>query len=344
MGDGRVVIVGGSGVLMPNLQNQNPKMGVLPAIPRRALLRRGMMAAVGATALGVVGAGGAGLRPALEPASRVEAGGQVLNLVQGWNSVPWSGGPTPPVEAFAGLPLESAWLRENASKSWRVYRPGQPGNDLEQLTQGSALWVLLTSDAIWQQPPVPVAVPADVPLEVGWSFVSWLGAEATVWEVLGETTESPVANALRWNAPGQQFYSFRPGNSAEELFAILHPGDALWLQMEVGGVFWNPIRGLSSTPVAPELVAGTATWLSPSLQGNVMFCGGFYDRLNPTIVGATGWACGTRLRVWHQERTVVVTVQDTGLIPPTDVDLSEAAFAQLAPLGAGRIDVLIEQL
>ena len=319
-------------------------MSALSAMPRRVLLRRGMMAAAGATALGVVGVGGEGLWPALEPASRVEAGGQVLNLVQGWNSVSWHGGTTPSAEAFAGLPLESAWLRENASKSWLVYRPGQPGNDLEQLTQGSALWVMLASDAIWQQPLVPVAVPADVPLEVGWSFVSWLGSEATVWDVLGETTESPVTNALRWNAPGQQFYSFRPGNSAEELFAILHPGDALWLQMEVGGVFWNPIRGLSSAPVAPGLVAGEATWLHPSLHGNVMFCGGFYDRFNPTIAGATGWACGTRLRVRHQEQTVVVTVQDTGLIPHTDVDLSEAAFAQLAPLEMGRIDVLIEQL
>lgn len=321
---------------------------------RRALLRRGVSAAAGAAALGVVGAGGAGLRPSLGSGGgssggalavrRAEAGGQVRDLVEGWNAVPWVGGPTPAAEAFAGLPLEGAWLRENASRRWQVYRPGQPGNDLEQVTQGAALWLLLSSAAAWGQPPVPVAVPEDVPLAAGWSYVSWLGGESAVWVVLGETTESPVASALRWNAPGQRFYTFRPGSSAEELFAILHTADVLWLQLEVGGVFWSPIRGLSSAPVAPGFVPGEATWLSSSLQGNVMFCGGVYDRFNPTIAGATGWACGTRLRVWHGDRSVVVVVQDTGFIGPTHIDLSEAAFQQLAPLGAGRIDVLIEPL
>lgn len=310
-------------------------------IGRRTLLRRGMIAAVGAAAIG------AGLRPGLGPdagLTRVAAQGPSLNLVRGWNSVPWLGGPTPAVDAFSGLPLKGAWLWESDLQSWRVYRPQLPRSSLDQVTQGVALWLLMTSDATWQQPPRPEALPADLILPQGWSSVSWLGNEVPVGDLLGETAKSPVARALRWNALEQRYHAYLPGIRAEEAFAILHQGDVLWLDLEVGGLYWNPLRGLSSAPVEPGFVRGQATYYHQSLHGNVMSCGGLYDRFDPMIAAATGWECGTRLRIRYGDRTLEVVVQDTGRFPSTHVDLSEAGFQKLAPLAEGRIDVLIEQL
>jgi hypothetical protein len=42
--------------------------------------------------------------------------------------------------------------------------------------------------------------------------------------------------------------------------------------------------------------------------------------------------------------SIEVVVQDTGLLGAAHIDLSEAAFELLAPLGAGRIAVFIEVL
>ena len=317
------------------------KRGAAEAIDRRTLLRRGMIAAAGAAAIG------AGLAPALGPGggrARAVTEGPALNLVQGLNSVTWFGGPTSVVDAFSGLPLKAAWLWEIDSQSWRSYLPPRPVNSLDYVTQGAALWLLLLSDATWQQPLRPEAPPADRALPRGWSYVSWLGSEVPVWDLLGETAESPVTRALRWNSLEQRYHSYLPGVPAREAFAILHQGDVLWLDLEVNGLRWSPIRGLSSAPVEPGFVRGQATYYHPALHGNVMFCGGVYDRFDPTIAAATGWECGTRLRIRYGDRMLDVVVQDKGLFPSTHVDLSEAGFQQLAPLAEGRIDVRIEEL
>ena len=317
------------------------KQGASEAIDRRTLLRRGMIAAAGAAAIG------AGLGPALGPGgglARAEAEGPALNLVQGWNSVPWFGGPTPAVEAFSGLPLKVAWHRDNGSRRWRAYGPQRRVNDLDQVTQGAALWMNVTSNITWRQPPQPEAPPTDQSLPQGWALVSWLGGEMPVWELLGNNAESSVSYALRWNSLEQRYHTYRPGRRAEESFAVLHRGDVLWLRLDVSGLYWNPLRGLSSESLKPRFVMGEATYYWKGLHGNGMACGGRYDRFDPTIAAATGWECGTRLRIWYRDRTLDVVVQDTGSFPSTDVDLSEAGFQQLAPLAEGRIDVLIEQL
>ena len=76
-----------------------------------------------------------------------------------------------------------------------------------------------------------------------------------------------------------------------------------------------------------------------------MYCTGkAYDPNDPAIAAAVTWPCGTRLRIWRDERSVDVIVQDTGLLGPNHVDLSEAAFRQLALLPEGRVEVLIEVL
>ena len=69
-----------------------------------------------------------------------------------------------------------------------------------------------------------------------------------------------------------------------------------------------------------------------------------YDPQDVTIGAAVTWPCGTRLRIWRDQRHVDVIVQDTGLLGHNHVDLSEAAFQQLAILPEGRVNVLIEVL
>ncbi|KAF9447024.1 hypothetical protein P691DRAFT_776411 [Macrolepiota fuliginosa MF-IS2] len=86
---------------------------------------------------------------------------------------------------------------------------------------------------------------------------------------------------------------------------------------------------------------GDATWFFPGLGS----CGiqntqaDFIVALNPNDFGGKA-ACGRNIRVNFQGRSVNVQVVD--LCPgcgPGGVDLSPAAFQQLADLGVGRIPV-----
>ena len=260
--------------------------------------------------------------------------------------MPWLGPAAPASEALAGLPLKAAY-RWNAEESrWHSYRPGAPANDLETIEHATPVWLLLDDAATWHQPPLPRELPADVALPVGWSFVSWLASDLAVWVVFGESSESPVSRVARWNAETQQFALYRPGTSAVEEFAILHPGDALWVLTNSPGVVWNPVIGIvGSGTYTRSVFEGTATYLDGSLHGNRTACGGIYDRLDPTFAAAaTSWPCGTRLRIWRDTRTMDVVVQDTGYLGAYEVDLSEAGFQQIAEFGEGRVAVLIEVL
>jgi hypothetical protein len=75
-----------------------------------------------------------------------------------------------------------------------------------------------------------------------------------------------------------------------------------------------------------------------------MACGGRYRAEDPTIAAATSWPCGTRLRVCRNANCITVTVQDTGHLGPNWVDLSAAAFRQLAPISEALITGTVEVL
>jgi uncharacterized protein YraI len=120
-----------------------------------------------------------------------------------------------------------------------------------------------------------------------------------------------------------------------------------FLQVESQPAFTPP----PAAPVAAPPVASTGsgsratiTFYHPRYEGSPMACGGRYRAEDATIVAATSWPCGTRLRVCRGTACVVVTVQDTGHMGPNWVDLSAAAFRQLAPMSdtmvTGTVDVL----
>ncbi|MEE9277650.1 MAG: RlpA-like double-psi beta-barrel domain-containing protein [Dehalococcoidia bacterium] len=287
----------------------------------------------------------AALAAGAPPAPADAAAGPTVELLPGWNAAVWWGGSTDVDAALGGLPLTSAFTWDVENQSWLAYAPDSPHRDFATVEHAMPLWLNLQAATSWQQGPLPLGLPNDVTLPFGWSLLSFIGEQMPVWEVLGEDFQSPVREALRWNPFEQAFISYRPGFSAEELFAILHPGDVFWAQTIISDIGWNPAYGLASDPIrGRRLVRGEATFLYEGLHGNPMYCGGIYNRFDPTIAAATSWPCGTRLRVWRDDRFVDVVVQDVGVLPAYHLDLSEAAFEQIGTLVEGRLSVLIEEL
>jgi len=89
----------------------------------------------------------------------------------------------------------------------------------------------------------------------------------------------------------------------------------------------------------PIELFGVASWYGEWFRGRTTSCGEPYD---PDALTAAhrSLPCGTRLRVEHGDRRVVVEVNDRGpYVAGRHIDLSRAAFARLAPLGRGLLDV-----
>lgn len=302
----------------------------------RTFSRRSMLRAA------AVGAVGAALGP---QSSAVAREADELPLLAGLNTRTWCGPDTPVDQALASLPIHMAYGWNVPEQRWLLYAPNTPINTIGVLRHGQPLLLNLASDAVWRQPNFRGPLPEQIELPVGWSFVGWSGLHEPVWTALGTDPFGPVAEALRWNTEYQQWISYEPGQSAQQLFAVLHPGDAVWLRMRVSSARWNPAAGIVPADLAARVVPGEITYYHPSLAGGPMYCTGkAYDPQDVTVGAAVTWPCGTRLRIWRDERFVDVVIQDTGLLGHNHVDLSEAAFQRLALLPEGRVSVLIEVL
>jgi rare lipoprotein A (peptidoglycan hydrolase) len=93
-------------------------------------------------------------------------------------------------------------------------------------------------------------------------------------------------------------------------------------------------------------VQGIATWYGgPDGYGSddTMADGSLFDPDDPTIAAANDWPLGAWLAVCHETRCIRVRVRDRGSFRHA-VDLSRGAFAQLAPLSSGVIDVTVRPL
>ena len=300
-------------------------------LSRRSLLRAGAVLALGAA-----------LGPQFGAFARET---ESIPLVAGWNSHTWCGPDAAVAEATRSLPLQIVHSWDVAERRWLSYAPGTAIDTIGTLRHGQPLLMLLSADAEWAQPTYRGPLPEAVELPVGWSYVGWAGLNEPVWTAFGEDPFGPVAEAQRWNSEYQQWISYVPGEPAQQLFAVLRPGDAVWLRMRVDSARWNPADGIAQADLASRVVPGEITYYHPSLAGNPMYCTGkIYDPQDVRVGAAVTWPCGTRLRIWRDDRSVDVIIQDTGLLGHNHVDLSEAAFQQLAILPEGRVAVLIEVL
>lgn len=96
-----------------------------------------------------------------------------------------------------------------------------------------------------------------------------------------------------------------------------------------------------------QIEYGNATYYHPSLHENTMANGEPYNRFDPIIAASPFFPLGTTVRVTRVSTgaVIVVTIKDTAPSPGFMwIDLSEAAFIQLAPFITGRFDVQIEVL
>lgn len=97
-----------------------------------------------------------------------------------------------------------------------------------------------------------------------------------------------------------------------------------------------------------QVSAGTASWYGEKHRGLTMANGQPFD---PGQFTAASWfyPLGTKVRVTHGDRTVVVTITDRGpakrlVRQGRVIDLSHAAFAALADPELGLIDVSVTEV
>lgn len=96
----------------------------------------------------------------------------------------------------------------------------------------------------------------------------------------------------------------------------------------------------------PYTETGRASYYASSLEGNVTSSGEFYQQDSLTAAHRT-LPFGTYLKVENQAngKTVIVKINDRGPFSGERIiDLSRAAFEQIAPLSEGVIDVRVEEV
>jgi rare lipoprotein A (peptidoglycan hydrolase) len=92
------------------------------------------------------------------------------------------------------------------------------------------------------------------------------------------------------------------------------------------------------------VIHGIATWygiVDGFTSADTMADGNQFDPYDPTITASNSFPFGTWLSVCHADRCINVCVHDRGAFTHA-LDLSMAAFASLAPLSNGVIDVTIQ--
>ncbi len=95
------------------------------------------------------------------------------------------------------------------------------------------------------------------------------------------------------------------------------------------------------------VLTGVATWYGAAFQGSRMADGRPYDMYDPTTTAANAYPLGTWLRITRLTtgKSITVQVTDRGAFRyPNIVDLSYAAFAQLADPSMGVIGVRVEPI
>lgn len=106
-----------------------------------------------------------------------------------------------------------------------------------------------------------------------------------------------------------------------------------------GGMVWPP----PPLPL-PEPEVCEASWYGDAFAGRLTANGEVFDPDLPTAAHRE-LPFGTVLEVSANGRSTTVTINDRGpFIEGRCIDLSRAAFAELAPVGAGVLEVAFEEV
>ncbi len=149
-------------------------------------------------------------------------------------------------------------------------------------------------------------------------------------EAVARKKRQPELMALQWNPTSQP--------SPEPSYSVAPPT----VQLPP-----PPPPRVVPLPTPPDgAIVGLATWYGV-IDGfgpeDTMADGSQFDPTDPTIVASNRWPLGSWLRVCLGNHCIEVQVRDRGAFTHT-LDLSYAAFSQLAPPGTGVIAVTISRV
>jgi rare lipoprotein A len=104
-------------------------------------------------------------------------------------------------------------------------------------------------------------------------------------------------------------------------------------------------RGLQLAMCIWCLTSFKATYYADAFNGRVMRSGAIYD-MNKLTCASNTHKLGTKLKVTNTEnnKSVIVTVTDTGDFKKVTLDLSKKAFSKIAKLEQGVINVAIKKI
>jgi hypothetical protein len=271
-----------------------------------------------------------------------------IALQAGFNLVTWRGPSATVADARESLgdtfvALHALDAAQQVYESFHVGVP-EPLNTLRSLGANQTVWIEVTESVHWVQlvtpNPVPTEVPAsqelDEPLPVADTPLFVLGPGCLNLRLQPTTVSNTPITCMAVGAEVVPTGVPVSDAAGREWLPVTFNGRPGWAAAEF-------LRA-DADPFGADGIAGEATFYHPSLAGDPMYCGGVYDPTDLTIAASTRWPCGTRLRVSTAGASIDVIVQDTGLLGPAHIDLSEAAFELLAPLAEGRLAVSIEVL
>ncbi len=157
----------------------------------------------------------------------------IVPLLPGWNLVSWLGPSAPIAQATATLRpiVQRLWgwsAAANHTHAWAAYQTDGDGQSI--LTHGEPVWLRIDQPniAYWGQIIEP-RTGAPVALNVGWSLVTWLGADAVALQDATATLTNHVNSLVTFDAPTQRYTVHQPRIAQATPPAILRHGQPLWI-------------------------------------------------------------------------------------------------------------------
>ncbi|MBI2042476.1 MAG: septal ring lytic transglycosylase RlpA family protein [Candidatus Nealsonbacteria bacterium] len=164
-----------------------------------------------------------------------------------------------------------------------------------------------------------------------------------------------AAFAFPATAMGAEYYTVQPGDT------LLGISSKIWGDWSNWQQIWYANQGQIANPnlikagqklLIPENNAnqwrfaqvGSSTWYGPGFEGKRTACGKIYDS-GLLTAASNSLPCDTVARITNavNGKSVVVTINDTGAFAHA-LDLSAAAFSEIASLATGVVTVSIELL
>jgi len=167
------------------------------------------------------------------------------------------------------------------------------------------------------------------------------GVDCQVETVWGTPRPSIISPVVEWTAETVGV----PATLGEWVAGV---ADATQDRVQGDAAVTNPLSLRTNLAAAKhaETMRGVATWVHPSLAGNLMADNAtVYDPQASGLAAATSWPIGTVLEVRGPTgRSMMLEVRDTGLLPASHLDLSESDFMVLAGdlrLGVATVEIRV---